>query len=55
MFFYGSILSEFLRITKFTIKLSDFVLKVKQLYLRMMNQIKKAIKQHPITFNSFSV
>ena len=30
--FHGKILSEFRRITKFTSKLSDFVLKAKQLY-----------------------
>ena len=36
--FYGSILSEFLTISKTKLKLSDFVPKTKQLFLRMMNQ-----------------
>ena len=36
--FYGSILSEFLRIAKCTLKFSDSVLKAKQLFLRMMYQ-----------------
>lgn len=35
--FYGSILSEFLRLAKFTLKLSDLVPKAKKLFLRMMN------------------
>ena len=50
---------------KCLLKFSDFVLKAKQLFLIMMNQgenqvtllkqAKKAMKQHPIAFKSFSV
>ena len=35
---YDSILSELLRIAKFTLKLFDFVRKAKHLFLRLMNQ-----------------
>ena len=35
---YGSILFEFLRIAKCSLKFSDFLSNTKQLFLRMMNQ-----------------
>ena len=50
---------------KCLVKFSDFVVKAKQFFLIMMNQgenqvtllkqVKKAMKQHPIAFKSFSV
>lgn len=58
--FNGSNLSKLLRITKNTLKSSNFSPKVKQLFLKIMNQrvnqatllkqIEKVIKQHLIAF-----
>ena len=36
--FYGSILSEFLRIARCTLKLDDFLIRGKELFVRMLNQ-----------------
>ena len=61
--FYGSILSEFLRIARCTLKLDDFLIRGKELFVRMLNQggnynlinkqIKKATSRHPEAFVTF--
>ena len=61
--FYGSILSEFLRIARCTLLLQDFIPTAKNLFKRMLNQggvfnqicrqIHKAIDKHPQAFSSF--
>ena len=61
--FYGSILSEFLRIARCTLKLDDFIIRGKELFVRMVSQggnttlinkqIKKAAFRHPEAFITF--
>ena len=61
--FYGSVMSEFLRIARATLFYHDFVPKAKELFHRMVNQngdkhmlllqLKKAIRNHSKTFNRF--
>ena len=63
--FYGSILSEFLRIARCTLKFGDFVIKASELFKRMIsqggqpslisNQIKKAYNRHNDAFNKFQL
>jgi len=63
--FYGSIMSEFLRIARCTLHPNDFIPRVKQLTSRMHKQgaqlnkiniqIKKAINKHPEAFQSFNI
>ena len=62
--FYGSIMSEFLRIARCTVLLSDFVPKASALYKRMMKQggsqnmvlkqIRKAVIRHPEPFKKYT-
>ena len=62
--FYGSIMSEFLRIARCTLRLLDFVPKASALYKRMMKQggsqnnvlkqIRKAMIRHPEPFNKYN-
>ena len=62
--FYGSIMSEFLRIARCTLRLSDFIPKASALYTRMMKQggsqnnvskqIRKAMIRHPEPFNKYN-
>ena len=62
--FYGSIMSEFLRIARCTLLLSDFLPRANSLYRRMMNQggsrnmvlrqIRKAMSRHPEPFQKYS-
>ena len=59
--FYGSVMSEFLRIARSTLLYSDFLPVAISLYKRMvnqggsevklLNQIKKALTRHPSAFN----
>ena len=59
--FYGSVMSEFLRIARSTLLYSDFLSVASSLYKRMLNQggsqvkllsqIKKALACHPSAFN----
>ena len=61
--YYGSIMSEFLRIARCTLLLSDFVPRARTLFLRMadqggtknrvLQQIKKAMLRHPGPFKKF--
>ncbi len=61
--FYGSVMSEFLRIARAKLFYHDFVPKAKELFHRMVNQngdkhilllqLKKAIRNHSETFNIF--
>ena len=61
--YYGSIMSEFLRIARCTLLLSDFVPRAKKLFLRMadqggtknrvLQQIKKAMLRHPGPFRKY--
>ena len=61
--FYGSVMSEFLRIARATLFYHHFVPKAKELFIRMANQsgekhkilfqLKKAITKHPIPFSRF--
>ena len=61
--FYGSVMSEFLRIARATLLYPDFLLKAKDLFSRMVNQsgekhmillqLKKAITNHSDAFLSF--
>ena len=61
MFFYGSVMSEFLRIARSTLLYSDFLPVARSLFTRMLNQggsqikflnqIKKALSRHPTAFN----
>ena len=63
--FYSSILSEFLRLARTTLRFDDFFPRVKTLVNRMMNQganrhkmlrqFSKAICRHPDPFSSFSL
>ena len=62
--FYGSIMSEFLRISRCTLRYSDFLPSAISLFKRMINQggsessilrqITKAINRHPEPFSKFS-
>ena len=62
--FYGSVMSEFLRIARCTLLYTDFLKSACGLFTRMINQggskeqllrqISKAITRHPIPFNKFS-
>ena len=59
--FYGSVMSEFLRIARSTLLYSDFLPVARSLFTRMLNQggsqikllnqIKKALSRHPTAFN----
>ena len=59
--FYGSVMSEFLRIARSTLLYSDFLPVARSLFMRMLNQggsqikllnqIKKALSRHPTAFN----
>jgi len=61
--FYGSVMSEFLRIGRATLFYRDFLPKAKELLHRMVNQngdkhmlllqLKKAIRNHSQIFNRF--
>ena len=63
--FYGSILSEVVRIARCTLKYIDFVPKISDLFSRMKNQgaymkklicqMKKAMQRHPLAFESFNM
>ena len=63
--FYGSIMSEFLRIARCTRLISDFLPRAKSLVDRMVSQggnkplvlkqIKKAVSRHPQPFHKFSL
>ena len=63
--FYGSIMSEFLRIARCTRLIEDFIPRAKMLCERMVSQggsknvvikqIRKAISRHPIPFSKFSL
>ena len=63
--FYGSIMSEFLRIARCTKLISDFLPRAKSLVDRMVSQggnkplvlkqIKKAVSRHPQPFHKFSL
>ena len=62
--FYGSVMSEFLRISRCTLRYSDFLPSAVSLYKRMINQggseasilrqISKAINRHHEPFSKFS-
>ena len=61
--FYGAIMSEFLRISRCTLLYSDFLPSAIALFKRMinqggsdviiLNQITKAIRRHPISFEKY--
>ena len=61
--FYGSTMSEFLRIARCTLQYKDFLLSAIALFNRMINQggskivilkqISKAVMRHPIPFKKF--
>ena len=61
--FYGSIMSEILRIARATLKYEDFLTKVKKLFIRMTNQgatnekllkqIDRACYRYDSSFKSF--
>ena len=63
--FYGSIMSEFLRIARATLLFADFLPRAKALFTRMMNQggekfrvlaqIQRAIRRHPEPFSKFAL
>ena len=63
--FYGSIMSEFLRIARCTLLVSDFIPRARKLYKRMVNQggsrnkvlrqIRKAMLRHSDPFRKFSI
>ena len=63
--FYGSIMSEFLRIARCTRQIEDFIPRAKSLCERMVSQggsrytvlkqIQKAMLRHPIPFQKFSL
>ena len=62
--FYGSIMSEFLRIARCTLLLADFIPRANALYKRMitqggsknmvLRQIRKAMSRHPEPFQKYS-
>ena len=61
--FYGSVMSEFLRIARATLFYHDFIPKAKELFIRMVNQsgekhkvllqLKKAITKHNLPFSRY--
>ena len=61
--FYGSVMSEFLRIARCTLRYSDFLPSAISLFKRMigqggsksliLKQISKAISRHPLPFNKY--
>ena len=61
--FYGSVMSEFLRVARATLLYPDFLLKAKDLFNRMLNQngsksmlllqIKKAMTNHSDVFQRY--
>ena len=61
--FYGSVMSEFLRVARATLLYSDFLSKAKELFSRMLNQngeknmlllqLKKAITNHSDIFRRY--
>ena len=61
--FYGSIFSDFLRIVRCTLRLTDFVLKASQVYARVitkggnkasiLRQIKEAFQRYPKPFSKY--
>ena len=63
--FYGSILSEYLRIARSTLEIQDFRKKIEHLYWRMIDQgaevhmlhkqFKKALNRHPEIFKHFCI
>ena len=62
--FYGSVMSEFLRIARCTLRYEDFLLSAISLFRRMINQggskiqvlkqISKGVMRHPIPFKKFN-
>jgi hypothetical protein len=62
--FYGSIMSEFLRIARCTLLYSDFLSSAISLFKRMINQggseeqilkqIRKAVTRHPLPFQKYN-
>ena len=62
--FYGSIMSEFLRIARCTLLLSDFIPRASSLYKRMISQggssnmvsrqIRKAMSRHQEPFQKYN-
>ena len=62
--FYGSIMSEFLRIARATLLYNDFLPRALDLFSRMISQgggkflvlrqIKRAISRYPVPFTKFS-
>ena len=62
--FYGSIMSEFLRIARCTLLLSDFIPRARKLYERMINQggsanrvlrqINKGMSRYPLPFQKYN-
>ena len=62
--FYGSVMSEFLRIARCTLRYSDFLPSAISLFKRMigqggsksliLKQISKAINRHPLPFTKYS-
>jgi len=62
--FYGSVMSEFLRIARCTLRYSDFLPSAITLFKRMigqggsksliLKQISKAINRHPLPFTKYS-
>ena len=62
--FYGSVMSEFLRIARCTLLYNDFLKSAIALFKRMVNQggseiqilkqISKGVMRHPIPFKKFS-
>ena len=63
--FYGSIMSEFLRIARCTRQVEDFIPRAKSLCERMvtqggsknivLKQVRKAMSRHPVPFEKFSL
>ena len=53
--FYGTVLSEFLRIARSTLFLTDFLPRVKDLSKRMLSQFKKADEKHLMPFKTFQI
>ena len=62
--FYGSVMSEFLRISRCTLLYSDFLSSAISLFQRMLNQggsktqilnqIRKALLRHPLPFSKYN-
>ena len=63
--FYGSIMSEVLRIARASLQYCDFIPKVQTLFKRMINQgacevglsrqVSKVLNKHPDAFKSFNL